>query len=92
MPPGAGLIVRDTTVLTMNANLDVLPHHDVTVNGQFINYFYTLAFAGRGDDVVTTIVDGKILMQDRVIKSLDEANVLRQAQRCSDRIFAGDSL
>jgi 5-methylthioadenosine/S-adenosylhomocysteine deaminase len=67
-----------------------LGHHPRTTPVN--NYFYTLAFAGRGDDVVTTIVDGKILMQDRAIKSLDEANVLRQAQMCSERIFAGDSL
>jgi 5-methylthioadenosine/S-adenosylhomocysteine deaminase len=56
------------------------------------NPFYSLAFAARGDDVVTTIVDGKILMQDRVIRSLDEAQVLRKAQVRSDRIFGGDSL
>ena len=32
----ADLIIHDTTVLTMNTDFDVLPHHDVTVNGQFI--------------------------------------------------------
>lgn len=53
---------------------------------------YTLVFTGRGDDVVTTIVDGRVLMEDRVIKSLDEAEVLRQAQSRAERIFQGDSL
>lgn len=67
-----------------------LGHHPRTT--PLNNPFYTLAFTARGDDVVTTIVDGKVLMKDRVIKSLDEAEVLRQAQACSDRIFAGDSL
>ena len=56
------------------------------------NPFYALAFTARSDDVVTTIVDGQILMEDRVIKSLDEEDVLRQAQACADRIFKGDSL
>jgi 5-methylthioadenosine/S-adenosylhomocysteine deaminase len=56
------------------------------------NPFYALAFTARGDDVVTTIVDGKILMEDRVVKSLDEAEVLRQARSRSERIFAGDSM
>ncbi len=56
------------------------------------NPFYALAFTARSDDVVTTIVDGKVLMENRVIKSLDEAKVLRQAQACSARIFTGDSL
>lgn len=67
-----------------------LGHHPRTT--PLNNPFYTLAFTARGDDVVTTIVDGKILMEDGVIKSLDEAEVLCQAQIRSDRIFAGDSL
>ncbi len=67
-----------------------LGHHPRTT--PLNNPFYTLAFAARSDDVVTTVVDGKILMEDRIINSLDEAEVLRQAQARSDRIFAGDSL
>lgn len=67
-----------------------LGHHPRTT--PLNNPFYTLAFTARGDDVVTTIVDGKILMEDGIIKSLDEAEVLCQAQIRSDRIFAGDSL
>lgn len=67
-----------------------LGHHPRTT--PLNNPFYALAFTARGDDVVTTIVDGQILMENHVIKSLDEAEVLRQAQMCSDRIFAGDSL
>jgi len=58
----------------------------------FNDPYYTLAFTARGDDVVTTIVDGQILMEDRIIKSLDEAEVLRQAQARADRIFQGGSL
>ncbi len=67
-----------------------LGHHPRTT--PFNNPFYMLTFTARGDDVVTTIVDGKILMENRVIKSLDEAEVLRQAQARADRIFEGDSL
>jgi 5-methylthioadenosine/S-adenosylhomocysteine deaminase len=67
-----------------------LGHHPRTT--PFNNPFYMLTFTARGDDVVTTIVDGKILMENRVIKSLDEAEVLHQAQARADRIFEGDSL
>jgi len=67
-----------------------LGHHPRTT--PLNNPFYNLAFTARGDDVVTTIVDGKVLMEDRVITSLDEAEVLRQAQTCSDQILGGDSL
>ena len=51
-----------------------------------------VVYTADGQDVDTVIVDGKILMEDGVIKSLDEAEVLCQAQIRSDRIFAGDSL
>jgi len=67
-----------------------LGHHPRTT--PLNNPFYALAFTARSDDVVTTIVDGRILMEDRVVKSLDEAKVLRQAQACADRIFEGHSL
>jgi 5-methylthioadenosine/S-adenosylhomocysteine deaminase len=67
-----------------------LGHHPRTV--PLNDPVYTLVFAGRGDDVVTSIVDGRVLMEDRVIKSLDEAEVLRQAQARANRIFEGHSL
>jgi 5-methylthioadenosine/S-adenosylhomocysteine deaminase len=67
-----------------------LGHHPRTT--PLNNPYYNLAFTARGDDVVTSIVDGTILMEDRVVKSLDEKEVLRQAQRCADRIIGDDSL
>jgi len=67
-----------------------LGHHPRTT--PLNNPFYALAFTARGDDVVTTIVDGQILMEDRVISSLDEEKVLRRARACAERIFEGDSL
>jgi 5-methylthioadenosine/S-adenosylhomocysteine deaminase len=39
----------------------------------------TLVYASRGDDVETTIVAGRVLMERRVVQTLDEAQVLREA-------------
>jgi 5-methylthioadenosine/S-adenosylhomocysteine deaminase len=39
-----------------------------------------LVYVARGDDVRTTIVNGKILMRDRKMLTLDEAEVIREAQ------------
>jgi 5-methylthioadenosine/S-adenosylhomocysteine deaminase len=47
----------------------------------------TLALTARGDDVTTTIVDGRILMEDGVFRSLDADEILTQAQERSGRIF-----
>ena len=47
----------------------------------------TLAFTARGADVTTTIVDGRVLMEDGHIETLDEAAVLAEARERTARIF-----
>lgn len=47
-----------------------------------------LAYTARGDDVVTTIVNGNVLMEHRVVTTLDEAEILAQARERAARIFA----
>ena len=38
-----------------------------------------LVYASRGDDVRTAIVNGRVVMRDRRVLTLDESNVLRDA-------------
>ena len=40
-----------------------------------------LVYVARGDDVTTTIVNGKVLMRDRKALTLDEAAVIEEANR-----------
>jgi 5-methylthioadenosine/S-adenosylhomocysteine deaminase len=42
-----------------------------------------LVYATRGDDVRTTIVNGRVLMRDRQVVTLDEGAVLAEARRLS---------
>lgn len=53
------------------------PHHDICA---------LLAYSVNGADVDTTIIDGKIIMQDRCLLTMDEKLVLHAAKRCSSRI------
>ncbi|MCF3124523.1 amidohydrolase [Streptomyces arenae] len=46
----------------------LLPRHDP---------FSTLAYAAAASDVRDTVVDGRVLMRDRALRTLDEAAVLR---------------
>ncbi len=39
-----------------------------------------LVYTAHGSDVDTTIVDGRILMEDKRLKTIDDANVLEKAQ------------
>jgi 5-methylthioadenosine/S-adenosylhomocysteine deaminase len=47
-----------------------------------------LVYVTRGDDVRTTIVNGKVLMRDRKMLTLDEAAVLAEARSWSDKVRA----
>jgi 5-methylthioadenosine/S-adenosylhomocysteine deaminase len=49
-----------------------LPCYDLVAN---------LVYSGQAADVNTVIIDGNIIMQDRVIKTIDEKEVLTQAKR-----------
>lgn len=48
----------------------------------------SLALTANGRDVTTTIVDGKVLMEDRKVMVVDEKEVLREARERSARIFS----
>jgi 5-methylthioadenosine/S-adenosylhomocysteine deaminase len=47
-----------------------------------------LAFYANGNDVDTVLVDGKVLMQDRKILSVDEGSLLERAREAAARAFA----
>ena len=44
-----------------------------------------LVYTTRGDDVRTTIVNGKVLMRDRRVLTLDRASVIAEANRAASR-------
>jgi 5-methylthioadenosine/S-adenosylhomocysteine deaminase len=47
-----------------------------------------LVYVTRGDDVRTTIVNGRVLMRDRKVLTLDEAAILADARRAADDVRA----
>ena len=47
-----------------------------------------LVYVARGSDVTTTIVHGQVLMRDRRVLTLNEAEVLRDARAAADRVRA----
>ncbi len=48
----------------------------------------TLVYSGEGADVQTVIIDGNIVMQDGMIKTLPEEKVLKESQRRAERLVA----
>ena len=47
-----------------------------------------LVYVTRGDDVQTTVVNGKVLMRNRKVLTLDRAAVLRDARAWADKVRA----
>ena len=47
-----------------------------------------LVYVARGDDVRTTIVNGKVLMRDRKVLTLNETEVIRDARAWADKVRA----
>ncbi len=47
-----------------------------------------LVYVTRGDDVRTTIVDGRILMRDREVRTLDRATVIADANQLAAKVRA----
>jgi 5-methylthioadenosine/S-adenosylhomocysteine deaminase len=47
-----------------------------------------LVYTTRGDDVRTTIVNGRVLMRDRHVLTLDEPAVLAEARRFAGKVRA----
>jgi 5-methylthioadenosine/S-adenosylhomocysteine deaminase len=47
-----------------------------------------LVYVARGDDVRTTIVNGRVLMRDRKVLTLNTAEVLRDARAWAEKVRA----
>ncbi|MCL4459461.1 MAG: amidohydrolase [Chloroflexi bacterium] len=55
----------------------------VPINNLVLNLVYT----ARCDDVATVIVDGRILMEDRRLKTLDEEQIIAECSSRAARVF-----
>lgn len=72
----------------MNADIILLslseahmtPRYDILAN---------IVYAGQASDVLTVITDGNIIMEDRIIKTLDEHEVLEHCRSIAARLVNG---
>lgn len=50
------------------------------------NIVPNLVYSAKGNEVETVIIDGQIVMENRVLKTIDEKEVIRQAQQAATAI------
>lgn len=58
----------------------MVPCHNVVSN---------VVYSASGRDVVTTIVNGEVLMEEGIVKTLDEREVLYEAQKKAEELVGG---
>jgi 5-methylthioadenosine/S-adenosylhomocysteine deaminase len=54
-------------------------------------YAPKLVYSAVGSDVRTTIIDGKVVMEDYKVTTMDEEAVMKDALRCANELTAGAS-
>jgi len=57
------------------------------VMGKYSNLLPNLVYGAHGDNVDTTIIDGKIVMQDRKITTVDEERVMDESKKTLDSLI-----
>ena len=70
----ADVIIIDLQKPHLTPNLDIVAN---------------LVHYANGNDVETTIIDGRVVMENRVMKTVDEAEVLRIGQEASVEVWQG---
>ncbi|MEM4246262.1 MAG: amidohydrolase [Candidatus Bathyarchaeia archaeon] len=84
---GGRALHQDTGMLKPGMKADVIlinlksQHFIPLVLGKESNLKAHLVYSAHGEDVDTTIIDGKIVMENRVLKTVDEGEVLEKANQ-----------
>ena len=62
------------------------PKFEPVVLGTLSNLIPNMVYSAHGEDVDTSIIDGKIVMQNRVVKTVDEGKVIDQAKKTMNSV------
>ncbi len=80
-------------MLSPGASADVIlinlktPRLTPVVTGKNSNILSLLVYAAHGDDVHTSIIDGKIVMEDRKLTKVDEEEVITNATKACNSLL-----
>jgi 5-methylthioadenosine/S-adenosylhomocysteine deaminase len=66
-------------------NLKV-PHMTPVLSRPVRNIAPNIVYSARGDEVETVIIDGKIVMENREILTMDETKVIAEAQKAAEEV------
>jgi len=90
---GAKALHQNTGVLAPGKKADIIlinlvgQHFIPLVTGKDSNLKAHLVYSAHGEDVDTTIIDGRIVMEHRILKTVDEREVLEKANEAFLRVW-----
>jgi 5-methylthioadenosine/S-adenosylhomocysteine deaminase len=90
---GAKALHQNTGVLAPGKKADIIlinlvgQHFIPLVTGKDSNLKAHLIYSAHGEDVDTTIIDGRIVMEHRILKTVDEREVLEKANEAFLRVW-----
>jgi 5-methylthioadenosine/S-adenosylhomocysteine deaminase len=64
------------------------PHMTPVLSRPVRNIAPNIVYSARGDEVETVIIDGKVVMEDRRVLTMDEGRVIADAQKAAEEISA----
>ncbi len=64
------------------------PRLTPVVLGKYSNILSHLVFAAHGDDVDTSIINGRIVMENRKLKTVDEGEVITKATESCNSLLS----
>ena len=62
------------------------PHFIPNVRVPVRNLIPNIVYQANGSEVTNVIVDGKIIIENRLVKTIDEAKILQKAQRAAEEL------
>ena len=90
---GSKALQQDTGVLQPGMKADIIllnlrqPHFTPLLQGKDSNLKAHIVYAAHGEDVETNIIDGQIVMRDRVLQTVDEQEVIERANAAFLSVF-----
>jgi 5-methylthioadenosine/S-adenosylhomocysteine deaminase len=90
---GSRALQQDTGVLQVGMKADIIvvnldqAHLVPLMRGNVSNLKAHLVYSAHGEDVETTIIDGEIVMRDRELIKVDEAEAIERADKAFKAVF-----
>ena len=63
-----------------------IPHMTPVLSRPVRNIAPNIVYSARGDEVETVIIDGKVVMENRKVLTMDEAKVIEEAQKAAEEV------